>query len=66
MSVGYVKGIAEVHLKGVASPKKAVLDEGCQELCSVEKICGCDPEGMGAPARQGWVFGREAVRSSSN
>jgi hypothetical protein len=35
MSVGYVKGIAEVHLKGVASPKKAVLDEGCQELCSV-------------------------------
>ena len=42
VGIGYIKGVSQIHLKCVTLPVKAVLDEGCRELGTVEEIRGCD------------------------
>ena len=61
-----MNGVAQVHLKCIAVSTKAVFDEECQDLSTVEEVSNSNAVGVCTPVGNGWVLGWQAVDFGSN
>jgi hypothetical protein len=64
--VGYIECVLEVHLECITAPMQAIFNEGRGELCSMEEVSGGNPNGVGAPLRDGRILHGKVINRDRN